>query len=44
MGGHARIGDMSDAEPSSELRPAATGPAFSADDLVRLTGGQLLAR
>ena len=44
MGDHARLGDVSDAEPSSELRPAATGPAFSADDLVRLTGGQLLAR
>jgi len=44
MGGHATLPDVTGVDPS----PAATGgtmtPVMTADDLVRLTGGRLLAR
>jgi UDP-N-acetylmuramoyl-tripeptide--D-alanyl-D-alanine ligase len=44
MGGRARLPEVIDVDPSSERRPGLDGPAMSADDLVRLTGGRLLAR
>ena len=41
---YARLATVTDAEPSLRLPTAAAEPAFSAEDLVGLTGGRLLAR
>lgn len=44
MGGHATLPEVTDVDPSSEPRQGADAPAMSPEDLVRLTGGRLLAR
>ncbi len=41
---YARLTTVPDVHPSLSSMPDATGPAMSADDLVSLTGGRLLAR
>lgn len=41
---YARLMTVPDVDPSLPPTPRATGPAMSADDLVSLTGGRLLAR
>lgn len=38
------LADVTDVEPSTPAPPDAAGPALTAEDLVRLTGGRLLAR
>ncbi len=43
-GGHATLPPVTDLDPSVAEGPARAGPALTADDLVRLTGGRLLAR
>jgi len=40
----ATLATVSDVDPSTPVPGQTTGPAFGADDLVRLTGGRLLAR
>lgn len=42
-GGHATLPPVTDADPSVAALPDPAGPAMTADDLVRLTGGRLLA-
>jgi UDP-N-acetylmuramoyl-tripeptide--D-alanyl-D-alanine ligase len=41
---HAKLAAVTDVDPSTSAPGLASGPAFTADDLVRLTGGRLLAR
>ncbi len=41
---YARLTTVPDVDPSLPPTPSAAGPAMSADDLVSLTGGRLLAR
>jgi UDP-N-acetylmuramoyl-tripeptide--D-alanyl-D-alanine ligase len=43
-GGHATLPPVTDADPSVAAPPDPAGPAMTADDLGRLTGGRLLAR
>ena len=43
IGAYATLAAVTDAAPSSP-RPSDAAPAMTADDLVRLTGGRLLAR
>lgn len=43
-GGRATLPPVTDADPSVAALPDPAGPALTADDLVRLTGGRLLAR
>jgi len=43
-GAYARLATVTDAEPSLRLARTAAEPAFSAEDVVGLTGGRLLAR
>ena len=40
----ATLASVTDVDPSSPAPGSSPGPAFTADDLVRLTGGRLLAR
>ena len=40
----ATLASVTDVDPSTLVPGSTSGPAFSADDLVRLTGGRLLAR
>ena len=41
---YARLATVTDVEPSTPVRPDATAPALTADDLLLLTGGRLLHR
>jgi UDP-N-acetylmuramoyl-tripeptide--D-alanyl-D-alanine ligase len=41
---YATLAAVTDVDPSTSAPRHAPGPAFTADDLVRLTGGRLLAR
>ena len=41
---HGRLATVTDVDPSTAAPPGASAPALTADDLVRLTGGRLLAR
>ena len=43
-GGYATLASVTDVDPSTAAPAALAAPAFTADDLVRLTGGRLLAR
>lgn len=43
-GGYATLASVTDVDPSMAALTAHATPAFTADDLVRLTGGRLLAR
>lgn len=40
----ATLASVTDVDPSTPVPGQTSGPAFSADDLARLTGGRLLAR
>jgi UDP-N-acetylmuramoyl-tripeptide--D-alanyl-D-alanine ligase len=44
MAGYATLASVTDAAPSSPAPGSLPAPALTADDLVRLTGGRLLAR
>ncbi len=44
MNGRPTLPDVTDVDPSSDDRQASITPAMTADDLVRFTGGRLLAR
>lgn len=44
MGGHATLPDVTGADPSPAASGGTMAPVMTADDLVRLTGGRLLAR
>ena len=43
-GGRATLPAVTDTDPSPAAGRGSAAPALSADDLVRLTGGRLLAR
>ena len=43
-GGYATLPRVTDVDPSTPAPSDAAAPAFTADDLLRLTGGRLLAR
>jgi len=43
-GRYATLPTVTDVDPSTPARPEAAGPALTADDLIHLTGGRLLAR
>jgi UDP-N-acetylmuramoyl-tripeptide--D-alanyl-D-alanine ligase len=42
--GYATLAPVTDVDPSNRVSGPAPAPAFTADDLVRLTGGRLLTR
>jgi len=44
IAGYATLASVTDADPSSPAPGSFPAPAFTADDLARLTGGRLLAR
>ncbi|MEA2620100.1 MAG: UDP-N-acetylmuramoyl-tripeptide--D-alanyl-D-alanine ligase [Chloroflexota bacterium] len=44
ISGYATLASVTDADPSSPAPGSFPAPAFTADDLARLTGGRLLAR
>ena len=43
-GRYATLPTVTDVDPSTPAPPEAAGPALTADDLIHLTGGRLLAR
>ena len=44
IAGYATLAPVTDVDPSSPASGPSPRPALTADDLVRLTGGRLLAR